>query len=637
MAKVDKILLDNKTITENENDNTIVFETKESISLEKNTEENTEETKSKKTKNVNKIINRYSNKKPIIVVNKNSKKPKKNVNHTETNHTETNHTENNLVIEYMKLLSDKQSFLLSKINENEKTTKQILNNMETTSKKHEKITSDLSNQIDDVLFLLTDPNIASDDDSCDEESYNDDDIIMINEKTFKMEDNFLKNRKKSKNGSRKNSKIMSENNRIINPQECCGVFDEINMLEQSDIVNPMQLLFDKLNGKKKKQINDDTNICSDDEYDNKASIYEENNTEIEIEGYVELDKPMTNINDLIELGEKYAYLLNDKKVDKKNKKPKDKKIETQNTIEKCKDELYELEGKKYSINLKIISKLAIPLKRLSKMIGMKKVKDDIFDMIIYYLQGFENKNNNMLHSVIEGPPGVGKTKLGKIMANIYCALEIIPSNRFTYVRATDLIGEHVGATKHMTQETIDEADGGVLFIDEAYALSSNDKDPYGKECIDTLNFNLSENKKKLIVIIAGYPDYLDKYFFSYNPGLERRFPFKFKIDSYTSEELKEIFIDKLRKFGWKFSKSVEMEKLSQFFKMNEKEFPNFGGDIENYFKSCQFAHSRRMIGKNPYQRKTLTFDDLKNGLDKFKQNKRKDDSFKSETWKNMFI
>jgi ATPases of the AAA+ class len=263
------------------------------------------------------------------------------------------------------------------------------------------------------------------------------------------------------------------------------------------------------------------------------------------------------------------------------------------------------------------------------MVGMKKVKDDIFEMIIYYLQGFETKNKNMLHSVIEGPPGVGKTKLGKIIGGIYCALGIIPSNNFKYVKATDLIGDHVGATKHMTQTAIDEADGGVLFIDEAYALSSNDnKDPYGKECIDTLNFNLSENKRKLIVIIAGYSDHLDKYFFSFNPGLQRRFPFKFKIDKYSAHELKDIFVDKLRKCKWKLNKNITVEKLIDFFTTNKDEFPNFGGDIENLFKSCQFSHSRRMIDKNPKLRGILIMDDILSGLDKFKKNKRGDDKHK---------
>jgi SpoVK/Ycf46/Vps4 family AAA+-type ATPase len=261
------------------------------------------------------------------------------------------------------------------------------------------------------------------------------------------------------------------------------------------------------------------------------------------------------------------------------------------------------------------------------MIGMKQLKDDIFDMIIYYLQEFEKNNKSMLHTVIEGPPGVGKTRVGKILAQIYCALGILPSDKFKYVKSTDLIGDHVGATKHMTQKILDEADGGVLFIDEAYALSTDEKkDPYGQECIDTLNFNLSENKKKLIIIIAGYPEQLEQHFFSLNPGLHRRFPFRFKIDGYTSSELRDIFLDKMRKFKWKLNNHVTLEKLELFFKHNMNEFKNYGGDVENFFKNCQFSHSRRVIGKHPYLRMKLTNEDLEAGLKRFKNNKVKDTS-----------
>jgi SpoVK/Ycf46/Vps4 family AAA+-type ATPase len=398
--------------------------------------------------------------------------------------------------------------------------------------------------------------------------------------------------------------------------------------------NPLELLLGqlgKMHTNTQKEIIQE--IDSDEEYDSNAPIYDETNEQslVNDENFVELPKKIENINDLIELGTKYEDIINtiqQKKANKKHKKTRSLESE-ENVIDNGDNicELYELDGKKYGVNLEIVSKLSKPLNKLSKMIGMKKVKDDIFEMIIYFLQGFEKNNKNMLHSVIEGPPGVGKTKLGKIMAQIYCALGIIPSSKFKYVKATDLIGDHVGATKHMTQNAIDEADGGVLFIDEAYALSSNEnKDPYGKECIDTLNFNLSENKKKLIVIIAGYPDYLDKYFFSFNPGLQRRFPFKFRIDSYTAEELRDIFIDKLRKFKWKFNKNISMEKITEFFKTNKDCFPNFGGDIENLFKSCQFAHSKRMIGKHPVLRGKLIFDDILIGFDKFKKNKREDTS-----------
>lgn len=406
---------------------------------------------------------------------------------------------------------------------------------------------------------------------------------------------------------------------------------------------------------------------SDDEYDASDSIYpdddinESNISEIEkIDNFVELDKIPANIYDLIELGKKYANILKEKKcqidTDPSETNPSEtnpsetpskmthadksltsifsglktgdiKNKSTQNE----KYELYEINNKKYSINLEIISKLERPLLRLSKMIGLESVKNNIFEMITYYLQGFEKTNNNMLHSVIEGQPGVGKTKLGKILAQIYCNLGIIPSDKFKYVKSTDLIGEHVGSTRIMTQRVIDESDGGVLFIDEAYGLTTGgDKDPYGKECLDTLNFNLSENKKKMIVIIAGYPDQLDKYFFSYNPGLARRFPFRFKINGYTPSELKDIFIYKLKKDKWNLDKSVSMNDLDDFFKKYKTDFLNYGGDVENLFKCCQFVHSNRVLGKHPKLRKRLTYTDIKSGLDNFRKNKKTDaNDFKS--------
>ena len=291
--------------------------------------------------------------------------------------------------------------------------------------------------------------------------------------------------------------------------------------------------------------------------------------------------------------------------------------------------IYEINGKKYSVNLETLNKLLVPLKKLKSMIGLDKLKNDIVDMILYYVQGFEKRNSNMLHTIIEGPPGVGKTEVGKIMAAIYSGLGIIPSNKFKLVKRGDLIGEYLGHTTVKTQRVIDNADGGVLFIDEAYALGNKEKcDSYAKECIDCLNQNLSENKKKFICIIAGYPDQLEKCFFAYNPGLKRRFPFRFAIEGYSAIELRDIFIKKVNDSKWtlKFGSTSEcdLQKLTEFFKDNEKDFPNFGGDMENLFANCKFTHSRRVLGKHPKYRRKLEMEDIIKGHERFIANRKKE-------------
>ena len=96
-----------------------------------------------------------------------------------------------------------------------------------------------------------------------------------------------------------------------------------------------------------------------------------------------------------------------------------------------------------------------------------------------------------------------------------------------------------------------------MFIDEAYSLGDNEgRDSFSKECLDTLNQNLSDNKGKFLCIIAGYTDSLDKNFFAFNDGLRRRFTFKYVIEKYTAEELRDIFLQKVSDKGWKISPEV---------------------------------------------------------------------------------
>jgi hypothetical protein len=287
------------------------------------------------------------------------------------------------------------------------------------------------------------------------------------------------------------------------------------------------------------------------------------------------------------------------------------------------------EDHNYAINLKRLYNLIPTLEKLENVVGMENVKKTIVNQIVYFLSGLD-VNDDMLHTVITGPPGVGKTLLGNIIGEIYYKLGIVNGNGKQYIdpvtkeerdyifkiaKRSDLIGEYLGHTAIKTQKVIDECEGGVLFIDEAYSLGNEEKkDIYSKECIDTLNQNLTEKKTQFICIIAGYPDDLDKCFFSVNDGLKRRFPFKYNIDKYTPIELTHILMLMIKKKNWKLDNQLSFDEIIEFMKINYDKFPNYGGDIETLFFNIRIAHSLRTIGKLPSIKKYITIEDIKEGL-----------------------
>lgn len=283
-------------------------------------------------------------------------------------------------------------------------------------------------------------------------------------------------------------------------------------------------------------------------------------------------------------------------------------------------EMYDSKKKiRYNIDVRTLHKLIKPLTKLDTMIGMNKVKNTVVEQIIYYLQGIDDINEDMLHSVIEGPPGVGKTEVAKILASIYKKMGILSSDKFKIVKRSDLIGGYLGQTAIKTQKILDECNGGVLFIDEAYSLGNSEgRDSYSKECIDTITAYLSENKRNFICIIAGYKKSLQQCFFNYNEGLERRFPYRFEIDTYNPEELRLIFFKIVREHNWDIldEKSIPIS----FFETNKDYFIFNGGDMEILFHKCKIAHSKRVFTL-PYDvKKKLTIEDLDKGLQLFLQN-----------------
>lgn len=290
-----------------------------------------------------------------------------------------------------------------------------------------------------------------------------------------------------------------------------------------------------------------------------------------------------------------------------------------------------------NINLRILHILIPNMEKLKSMIGLSSVKNKVIDQILYFVQGYHNtkkcyncrncflelpcmgNQTDMLHTCITGNPGCGKTELGKILAGLYNSLEILETDRFNIFRRSDLIGEYLGQTTIKTQKCIDKSIGGVMFIDEVYSLGHPEKrDSYAKECIDTINQNLSENRN-FVCIIAGYKDSVDKCFFSYNEGLARRFTFRYNIDPYTWKELKQIFESKVKEGNFTLYyesngnelANTEIEKL---FSQNKDNFKNGGGDMETLFLNSRIIHSRN-INNDENTKYVLQYDDIKKGIE----------------------
>jgi Holliday junction resolvasome RuvABC ATP-dependent DNA helicase subunit len=205
---------------------------------------------------------------------------------------------------------------------------------------------------------------------------------------------------------------------------------------------------------------------------------------------------------------------------------------------------------KYNEDIENLMKCIEPLKKLNNLIGMDSIKKNIIDQVLFYTQGLNT--NEMMHTCLTGPPGVGKTTLGKILSEIYSNLGFLSTNKFKVVSRTELIAGYVGQTALKTLKVLNEAKGGVLFIDEAYSLGGGQDESgtsYSKECLDTINKFLSENTSDFILIVAGYKDELDKYFFSMNKGLRRRFPWVYDISEYSINNLKDIFVHQVEQNG----------------------------------------------------------------------------------------
>ena len=292
-------------------------------------------------------------------------------------------------------------------------------------------------------------------------------------------------------------------------------------------------------------------------------------------------------------------------------------------IKMIQDNEYE-EQYNYNIDLKSLHIIKDDLVKLNNMTGMKRVKESLLDQLLYFLQGLhKGSRGDYKHTVIYGPPGTGKTEVAKIIGTMYSKVGILKNNVFKKVTRSDLIAGYLGQTAIKTKKVLDSCIGGVLFIDEVYALGSKSgNDDYSRECIDTICEALSDYKDELMVIVAGYKEEIDERFFQVNGGLESRFIWKFNMDKYNADELFDIFKNIVVNCDWNIDETITKE----WFKTKYEKFVSLGRDMELLFTFSKICYGRRMYGNEDVVNKILTIQDIEKGFNIFNDNKNKDNS-----------
>jgi SpoVK/Ycf46/Vps4 family AAA+-type ATPase len=198
--------------------------------------------------------------------------------------------------------------------------------------------------------------------------------------------------------------------------------------------------------------------------------------------------------------------------------------------------------------------------------------------------------------VFYGNPGTGKTTVARLLSQIFKSLGILSKGHLIETDRSGLVAGYVGQTALKVYEVVNSAIGGILFIDEAYSLSSGGETDFGQEAIDTLIKLMEDNREDLIVIVAGYPKEMEEFINS-NPGLRSRFNNYINFYDYNPEELVEIFLVFVERNGYKITDSAN-QKLSELFtKLHKMETENFSNArlVRNIFEKSINKQANRIV------------------------------------------
>lgn len=260
------------------------------------------------------------------------------------------------------------------------------------------------------------------------------------------------------------------------------------------------------------------------------------------------------------------------------------------------------------------------LEELNKFIGMEAVKQQVRELIAVAQHNKEmderghKVNKISLHSVFTGNPGTGKTTVARVLGDIYKAIGMLPKGHVVEVSRQDLVATHIGGTAQKVKNVVEQALGGILFIDEAYTLSGKVENDFGQEAIDTLLKAMEDFRDNLMVIVAGYEEDMQRFLES-NSGLSSRFNNRIHFEDYTADEMMQIFESFSKKEGYIISAEAK-EQLEGIFETmyltRDKNFGN-GRDVRNLYERTKRRMALRLqdkIEKSEADLITITLEDV---------------------------
>ncbi len=241
------------------------------------------------------------------------------------------------------------------------------------------------------------------------------------------------------------------------------------------------------------------------------------------------------------------------------------------------------------------------LGQLEALVGLEAVKKDVKSMINLIKVRKLRQENDLpvppmsLHMVFMGNPGTGKTTVARLLGGLYAAIGALSKGQLVEVDRSGLVAGYVGQTAIKTQEVIQSALGGVLFIDEAYSLSSGGENDFGREAIETLLKAMEDHREDLVVIVAGYTEPMEG-FLSSNPGLESRFNKYIHFPDYTGPELNAIFHSQCERNGYRLDEEAEAFSEEFFQALYDGRDENFGNgrDVRNRFEDMVIRQANRV-------------------------------------------